>query len=875
METKFLDDFSREVWQTTYKNVKDESINDTLKRVAKAAASVEKNKSLRDQWEENFFELLTDFKITAGGRILANAGTDWKGTTLMNCFVGPKSKYDQDSLEGIIETLLYQAQTLKSEGGWGMNFSFIRPRGSFIHGIGVETPGSVKYMELFDKSSDVITSGSGQKSKLKEAKGKIRKGAMMGVLDIWHPDIEEFITAKLTAGRLSKFNISVNCSNEFMDKVVKIYEFFDKINSENEELRTDEGWDQIRKEQLARHSELLELDKWELIFPDTKHPKYKEEWDGNILLWKSKGYDIKVHKTVSVMALWEMIMKSTYTRNDPGVLFLDIANKTHAWNYGEGAHIASTNPCGEQCLPFGAVCNLASLNLTQFVDFINGNFDYLKLKKYVPWAVRFLDNINDLTNAPLPAYADSIKNRRRIGIGVMGWGSALYMLKVKFGSDKAERIKKELMKILTHTATEASIDLAVEKGMFRDCEPEKHAAVHYWKQIGLPNELIEKIKKHGIRNSALFSIQPTGNTGVLANVVSGGLEPVFMHEYTRTAIVPHCPESLLPLTPKYWEGEFKETELFKFTKEGDETILKAEFEGTIYKIDKNRGLTKEVSCIDYGVRYLKTVGQWDASADWAATTTNLSVEDHIRDLKGFGIWIDSSMSKTVNIPNDYSYDDFKKIYLEAYKTGYLKGITTYRDGTMTTVLSSSEKKEQKTIDSIPDSLPPKRPKTLKGELHHFTLSGHKYYVGVGLYGERNQPYEVFTGINEDKKELYIPKSSKAGFIRKDARGIYSFIDEEKSEYKLNNGHSDDTADALTRMISTALRHGSDIQFIVHQLEKARGPIISFTKVLARTLKKYIKDGAEVKGEECPNCSGKLIRQEGCSKCTNCGHSKCG
>jgi ribonucleoside-diphosphate reductase alpha chain len=876
MDTKFLDDFSQEVWQTTYKNIKDESIDDTLRRVARAAASVEKTADKRELWENNFYELLTDFKVTAGGRILANAGTDWKGTTLMNCFVGPKPTRDQDSMEGIIGTLLSQVQTLKSEGGWGMNFSFIRPRGAFIHGIGVETPGSVKYMELFDKSSDVITAGSGLKSKNKEAKGKIRKGAMMGILDVWHPDIEEFITAKLTEGRLTKFNISVNCSNEFMDRIVRI----DEITKEMAELckapRTAGSQDTVAKYLRHIREDAVRLDEWELVFPETTHPDYKAEWDGNLAAWKAKGYPVKVYKTVSASSLWQKIIQSTYTRNDPGVLFLDIANKTHAWNYGgPKAHIAATNPCGEQCLPFGAVCNLASFNLTQFVDFVNDTFDYLKIKKYVPWAVRFLDNINDLTNAPLPEYVDSIRNRRRIGLGVMGWGSAIYMLKVRFASDKAERLKKELMQIFTHTAVEASIDLAVEKGMFKDCDPEKHANAYFWEQIKLPSALIKRIRKHGIRNSALFSNQPTGNTGVLANIVSGGIEPLFLHEYIRTVIVPTCPESMRAITPKYWEGEFKETEVFKFAKEGTDSILRGEFEGVIYKIDKNRGLTKEVPCTDYGVRFLKSKNQWDADADWTVTTSNLTVEEHIRDMVGFGVWVDSSMSKTVNIANDYPFEKFQDIYLNAYKTGFLKGITTYRAGTMTAVLSSNDKKESDTLEEIPDSMPPKRPNILKGELHHFTLESHKYYVAVGLFGNKNQPYEVFTGVNEDKKDIFIPKTSKTGSIRKDARGKYTFIDEEGEEYVLNNGHSNDTVDALTRMISTALRHGSDIQFIVHQLEKTKGPIVSFSKILARTLKKYITNGVEVKGAECPDCGGKLIREEGCSKCTNCGHSKCG
>jgi len=205
--TVFEDAFSEEVWASTYKDHNDRNVNDTMFRVAAAAASMEKTAELRLEWTEKFYDLLSEFKATSGGRIYANAGTEWGGTTLMNCFVGPRVKEDLDSLDGILKHLYSQAHTLKSEGGWGENFSYIRPRGSFIHGIGVETPGAVKYMELFDKASEIITSGSGKKSSHSKAKGKIRKGAMMGVLDVWHPDIVEFITAKQQPGRLTKFNV--------------------------------------------------------------------------------------------------------------------------------------------------------------------------------------------------------------------------------------------------------------------------------------------------------------------------------------------------------------------------------------------------------------------------------------------------------------------------------------------------------------------------------------------------------------------------------------------------------------------------------------------------------------------------------------------
>lgn len=1241
--TEFTNGFSEEIWASTYKHHSDKTVDDTFRRVAKTIASVEKTDELKEEWEEKFYDMLTDFKVTPGGRIYANAGTEYKGTTLLNCFVSPKPNYDLDSLDGILKVLRDQAQTLKSEGGWGCNFSFIRPRGAFIHGIGVETPGAVKYMEIFDKSSEIVTSGSGLKSKNKKAKGKIRKGAQMAVLDCTHPDIEEFITAKQTPGRLTKFNMSVNCFNEFMDKVSKIK----KIKAQGKEIPE-------------------ELNKWDLIFPDTQFEKYKEEWDGNIKFWMDKGYPVQVYKTVTVEYLWDLITQSTYNRNEPGVLFLDNANKTHAWNYaGRKSYISSTNPCitadtwimtangplqvkeligkefkalvdgeeyssenvfldgqwqsgffktgtkkvykiltddgysirctenhqimvirngkkiwveardisksdflvisrqnkkwigrlggnfdegyllggmlgdgwmndkkahlsfwginktymlkratqmihatvggrsdigsasedgvfysernecdlssvnlcsnakkwglsgtkkitsliemgsssfykgflsgwfdadggvnfskekghsvrlgsihadnlyaaqrmlqrlgikckvylnrrkagltsmpngkggrsnynckaynelviskenivsfyenigfidptkkqqlldvinsytrsgkpykdkwasklksisydgtedvydcrinsahmfdangiiahncGEQVLTNAGVCLLLSMNLTQFYDTNKNKFDLERLEKYVSIAVRFADNVNDYTSAPLQEYKESLVRRRRIGLGIMGWGSLLFMMNLRFGSKEAEAFKKKMMKVLTHSAAKTSVNLAIEKGMFADCDPEKHAKAFIWDMIGLDDNTRELIRKHGIRNSALFSIQPTGNTGVVANIVSGGCEPVFSFEYIRTCIVHTCPEHIKAVCPKYWEGEIKETEMFKWTKEGDEKILRGVDEnGVVYKIDANRGLTKEVLCADYGYAFLKKIDKWDSKADWACSAFDLKVEDHIVDMMGWYQWIDSSISKTVNIPNEYSFDDFQKVYLQMYETGLAKGITTYRAGTMTNVLAVKSEKlpEEKILDELEKILDkaeenkgkrivkttaPKRGKTMESNVHFATVNGKPYYVVVGLL--EGDPYEIFTGSNEEKEGgLFIPKKIEKGIVTKKAKGVYELTSEDYPDrgFVLTNGHSDDTADALTRMISTSLRHGADILFIVSQLEKTQGDLASYSKVLARTLKKYIPDGTKTT-DKCPECGHGLIRMQGCIECPSCSYSKC-
>jgi ribonucleoside-diphosphate reductase alpha chain len=1110
--TLFQDSFSEEVWNTTYKDHQDKDINDSFWRVACAIASVEITEELRKKWTENFYEMMINFHCVPGGRILANAGTEFKGTSLINCFVSPSPAFDADSMVGILQTLKAQTLTLKSEGGWGNNFSVLRPRGSFINGIGVESPGAVKFMELFDKSSEIITSGSGSKSLNKKAKGKIRKGAMMGVLDClggntpintiegkkpikelvgtkpylyctdgegnvyvrqaelvwskgsrktirvvfdnddfidctaehefmltdgtykkaqdlqmsdslsalnkrmlnnylhlgitgsrkliaehnavyemmygeypsclgskkrtgtdtiahhmdevkwnnhpeniqrmtvkehsihhsdllkqmqkdraqkmkgttwtefygtekaedirkkytskrkgtipwnkglvfskdntnhkvvrieegieqevfdiampeyhnfcangvfvhncWHPDIVEFITAKQTSNRLQKFNVSVNCVDAFMEKVLQVYE-----------------WKKAGVEQ-----ELVDEITWDLIFPETTHKQYKAEWKGDIVDWQEKGYPVTVYKTLKVEWLWNLITQSTYNRNEPGILFLDRSNKFNQLNYLE--KIASTNPCGEQMLSPGGICCLGTLNLTQFVNKTHTGFDLTKVKKYVKYLVRFLDNVNAYSDAPLPEYVEAMRKKRRIGCGLMGWGSALYMMQVRFGSAKADEVRAELLKAFTHAGVAASIELAEEKGMFEFCDPEKHVISPYWDNIDLPKSLRERMRKSGIRNSSLFSMQPNGNSSIFANIVSGGIEPIFLHGYIRTIIVADMPAHIADVTPIWYQGEWYETEMFKFAEEGDEQILRGvDKHGVVYKIDKNRGLTKEVLCEDYGVRFLKSLGLWDATADWAVTTDTLSVNEHVSDLKGFAKAVDSACSKTVNLPNDYSFEAFQGIYLDAYKTGFIKGLTTYRAGSMTAVLSAADQKNNTDEEVIISDI--KMPDTSSAEVKvlrdHEGGSSRKWYVTVTL-NENKAPIALFVQTNamektvttNDALERLLAMARTKGIPEKYVAGV-----EEKFQH-------DSNSTKIARTIGLLLRHGVRIKNIVAEIDKIEGvTFASFLFHLKKLLGGYIKDGEKIAGATCSNCgSSQMVYESGCSKCLQCGGSKC-
>ena len=427
------------------------------------------------------------------------------------------------------------------------------------------------------------------------------------------------------------------------------------------------------------------------------------------------------------------------------------------------------------------------------------------------------------------------------------------------------------MRTMAHATYEASIDLAIEKGMFSYCDPVKHAENPFIKSIGLSKEYMHKLTTTGIRNSSLLSEQPNGNTSIEANIVSGGIEPIFMPEYIRTKIESFPPAEIADVTPKYSEGVFEETSFFKWVKEGDEDMLRGVTpEGTVYKIDRNRGLTREVLCEDYGVRYLKSVGKWDPKADWAVTTNDLSVEDHLSDLTGFARWVDSACSRTLTLPFEYSFESFKNIYLDAYNTGVIKGLTTYRSGTMASVLSAKEEtptaEEEIVLDDIklPDSLPATL-KTLKAE-------GKKYYLTIILNESQERPVALFAHTNHHEKNVTATDAVERLLEMARAKGI----PEVHIADTLAKMSGDTNTTKICRVISLCLRHGVLVRNVVYVLEQVDCLVGSFVFHIRKYLASFIKEGEVVKDASCPECGhDKMVYASGCSCCPSCGFSKCG
>lgn len=838
----FTNPLSKEVYESTYRYGADKGIEQTWERVSKDIASVEENKEF---WEEKFLQVLKNFKFIPGGRILSNAGTGIKGTTYVNCFVDGFMGVDQDSMNGIMDTIKRQAFILKSEGGYGFCCDIMRPRGTFIEGIAGETPGSVEMLDMWDTVSTVITKGSGRKSTNSKVKEKIRKGAMMVTQSCWHPDIVEFITKKQVSGKLTKFNMSVLISDQFIQSVIQ-------------------------------------KKPWSLIFPDIEKnkEKYKKEWDGNIEKWLDNGGFVQeYHKFEDAGELWDLIMQSTYNRNEPGVLFVDRVNYWNNLRHIEW--INATNPCGEQPLPVGGNCLLSSINLTQYVD--GDTWDWNGLANDIPIMVRFMDNVIERTHLPLETQKIEILNKRRIGLGVLGYGSALLMMKLRYGSKEALLKTEELMQFIVNNVYMASSVLAIEKGKF-PLYTKEYLDSHFLSRLNI--ETFSHIKQYGIRNSHLLSIQPTGNTAVLANNVSSGLEPIFSPEYYRTFIVGSPPEGMVIPTVD-WKNRsvISPGILWEWVTEGDDWLLKTIYQNEVYKFDENRGLTKEVLVEDYAVKKLKEKKEWDIfSKDLLGTVQNLTIDEHVDTMEVFAKYVDGSLSKTVNLPGDFTFEAFKGVYLKAWSTEVIKGLTTYRAGTMSNVLASVDEKEKKKeeVPSFTEHDSPKRPKVLSCDVVRFQNEYEEWVAFVGILEGR--PYEVFTGKLES---ISVPYYVEKGNIIRVKNGS-----EESTRYDLQYKDKDGynvTVEGLSRtfeseywnyakLISGILRHGMPIKYVitlVKELNLKDESLNTWKNGVARVLKRYVPDNTKAKESSCPQCGqDTLIHKEGCISCTNCNYSKC-
>lgn len=1200
----FKTSLAYENWKKKYQ-FGDETPIKTFKRIAKSLASVEKNP---EEWEEKFLHTLVKFdeegnpiglKCTPGGRTTANAGTTYDKATLMNCFInGPvrnaEIKYVRRSEDGLIEntinmntpdtpddlvniflTIMEQAKTLASEGGYGINFEFIRPRGSLIKGTGIRHPGIVSYMDIWDAVSECIVKGDndGYSDNLKNyltkkefdevksiVKKQTRKGAMLGALPVWHPDIEEFIRAKQEPGRLTKFNISVLIDDAFMKAVEndemydlhfdgKVYKrvnakhlydlimkstynraepgvlFYDNMRRNNpiqylencnctnpcvaegtlvstknglkkvetikvgDEIQTTLGFGKVKNIEMHENEEIYrvyfsdgfyqDVTKGHIFYTQKSSNESRKKWNNNIRLkdieeneyyvkkekykfstynnifdrddglllglyfgdgcfsnysnfnisvnskednnyikelYERKGFklridesggncqryyatndihnqikfifkkldinpndksDFNIEKIINtnknfLSGLIDGLISSDGDINNksryPLVRFKNINNKLHELLYhcmlvvgadykkylsgkkgeksiiygreierkndiyigiitndsiynmyeyigflshpnknneikniikfttlngckwkskivkiekiGNGkvydlfeSNADDWNTCGYVSRGCGeipgnpyltTVCLLGSVNLTQYV-FIDGRgnpkFDFDQYKNDVEVFSRMLDNVNDLTDLPLPAYEWAVKNNRQFGMGLNGVGSTLMMLKIRYGSEESIKFVEELVRLKENITWQTSAKLAAEKGTFPLYDKEKFTNTDYFKSDRLSKKTKKMIMEHGVRNAKTTTNPPLGNTSVICNNVSNGIEPVYDLEIERKVIC-DWPEGLNSSNVK---------KILKEEKEKDFVYWKGEFNGQNYYYEPhNRGLCEIHIMRDYGYQWLLENFS-DIDKEYIVTTKNLEIEDHINIQEVVQFYCNQSVSKTCNIPKNYSFTKFKNLYLEAWKKGLI-GFTTYREGSMESVLSTIENAEEKR-EIIKKDI--KLPEVfINGPTTTIKREGMKFYINFSyLPDDKEMKYPVAFWIHTNAKKETVACNRACKSLAKLALGVG--INQKIIDGTWDKCLGDYPHNRLARMISLCMRHNIPREDILVALTGIEGDNISTLLTAVRKfIGETIDDGKEIVGLTCPECQSTLIMESGCFICKNCGHSHC-
>jgi len=813
----FVDKYALQTQQGQYLEL---TPSDMHARLAKEFARIEK-KYPNPLSEKEIFSLIDRFKyIVPQGSPMSAIGNPFQLQSISNCFVIQGVHSDKfDSYGGIMLADQELAQIMKRRGGCGLDISGIRPKDVITNNAAKTTDGIAVFMERFSNTCREVAQNG-------------RRGAEMQTLSVNHPEIETFIKIKKDLTKVTGANISIKLTDEFMNAV-----------KNNEE--------------------------------------YTLRWPVDATIENAK-----VTKVVKAKYIWDQIIDSAWTSAEPGLLFWDQVKKTTPSDiYADFGHESiSTNPCGEIVLPAYDACRLLVLNLLSYIQnpfTKDAFFDFKLFKKHTIIAQRLMDDIIDLEIECIDKIIEKIHSDkepdevksvelnlwnkikamnisgRRTGLGITGLGDALAALNIKYGSRESITKTKEIYRALAVGAHTSSCILAKERGAFPIFSYAKEKNHEYLNSImkDCGKTVMAMWKKTGRRNIALTTTAPTGSVSTLTQT-SSGIEPVFLLSYVRRK--KHNP---------------------------------SDKNARIDFVDAMGDKWQEFTIYHHGVKkWMDITGETDLSKSpyWGATSNEIDWVASVEIQAVAQQSIDHSISKTCNLPANATKETVAEVYMKAWESG-CKGFTVYRDGCRTGVLVSTESanKQSLSTDERPDDIitlmAPKRPLELACDIKKAKIAGEAWTLFVGLLN--GKPYEIFGGLS---KYIDIPNKYKTGKIiknGKNADGVTSYNlsvgdgDDQMLIKDISNIFENKNNEAFTRIISLNLRHGTPIQFIVEQLTKDKyAEMTSFSTIIARVLKTYIKEGTKVSHQKkCEGCGaeGTIIYSEKCMKCTACTWSKCG
>lgn len=826
------DELAAKVWVNKYAlkdafgNIYEKSPEDMHHRLAGEIARIEK-KYPNPLTEKELYDLFDHFRyIVPQGSPMTGIGNDYQIASLSNCFVIGVDGV-ADSYGAIIRIDEEQVQLMKRRGGVGHDLSHIRPKGSPVKNSALTSTGLVPFMERYSNSTREVAQDG-------------RRGALMLSVSIKHPDSESFIDAKMTEGKVTGANVSVKIDDDFMNAVVN---------------------------------------------GTTYNQQYPIESDSPTTV-----------KEIDASGLWKKIIHNAWKSAEPGVLFWDtIIKESVPDSYADlGFKTVSTNPCGEIPLcPYDS-CRLLAINLYSYV--VNpftkdAYFDYDLFTKHVELAQRIMDDIIDLESEKIEKILAKINSDpeseevkqterhlwekiqtktlqgRRTGVGITAEGDMIAALGLRYGTEEATECAEKVQKTLALAAYRSSVMMAKERGAFEIYDAKREENNPFINRLREADpKMYKDMVKYGRRNIACLTIAPTGTTSLMTQTTSG-IEPVFLPVYKRRRKVnPNDASSRVDFTDETGDA-YEEYIVFhhKFV---------TWMEANGYSVTK-KYTSEEVDEMIEKSPYYK------------ATSNDVDWMQKVRMQGRIQKWVDHSISVTINLPNDASEELVDSLYVEAWKCG-CKGCTVYRDGSRSGVLVAADDKKKKKDDMEcmePPTIVSTRPRILEADVVKFQNNREKWIAFVGLVNGR--PYEIFTGLADDDEGIMLPKNVMKGNIIKsydeDGNKHYDFQFRNKRGYKMTieglDGKFDPEYWNYAKLISGVLRYGMPIDQViklVQGMELDSESINTWKNGVERALKKYLPNGAEAKGQKCPNCGYEtLIYQEGCLICTNCGASKCG